>query len=98
MSLLKAWILAMALYPEVQRQAQKEIENVIGTGRLPEFNDMASLSYIEAIVLETMRWHPVTPLGKDVFISMPMYFPLWYSQSCLETYRPSSSDSTRRCI
>ncbi|KJA26055.1 hypothetical protein HYPSUDRAFT_64267 [Hypholoma sublateritium FD-334 SS-4] len=62
-SLLTAWILAMALYPEVQQRAQKEIENVIGTGRLPEFTDIVSLPYVEAIVLETMRWHPVTPLG-----------------------------------
>lgn len=57
----------MALYPDVQRQAQREIENVIGTGRLPGFSDMVSLSYIEAIVLETMRWHPVTPLGRSTY-------------------------------
>ena len=53
----------MALYPEVQKKAQAEIDAVVGPSRLPDFDDRPSLPYINAIVKELMRWHPVTPLG-----------------------------------
>lgn len=56
-------MLAMVLYPEVQRRARKELNSVLGTERLPEFHDRPSLPYIQAVVNETMRWHPVVPLG-----------------------------------
>jgi len=55
--------LAMVLYPDVQKRAQAEIDSVIGRDRLPTFEDRASLPYIDAVVRETFRWQPVTPLG-----------------------------------
>jgi len=59
------FVLAMTLYPDVQTQAQAEIDSVIGVGlpRLPSWNDRLSLPYLEAVVKETLRWHPVVPLG-----------------------------------
>jgi len=54
----------MALYPEVQKKAQTEIDAVIGPNRLPGFEDRPSLPYINAVVKEAMRWHLVTPLGR----------------------------------
>jgi len=54
--------MAMALYPEVQKKAQKELDEVIGD-RLPEFNDRPNLPYINAMVKESFRWQPVVPLG-----------------------------------
>lgn len=53
----------MTLYPEVQRKAQEEIDNVVGTRRLPSFDDREKLPYVDAIVKEVLRWHPVAPLG-----------------------------------
>ena len=53
----------MALYPEVQKKAQEELDNVIGNDRLPEFSDRDSLPYINAVVKELLRWNPVLPLG-----------------------------------
>jgi cytochrome P450 len=53
----------MALYPEVQQKAQEEIERVIGPYKLPTFNDRERLPYIDAVVKETLRWHPVAPLA-----------------------------------
>ena len=53
----------MALYPEVQKKAQAEIDAVIGPDRLPDFQDRPSLPYINAVVKESMRWHLVAPLG-----------------------------------
>ncbi|CUA71440.1 O-methylsterigmatocystin oxidoreductase [Rhizoctonia solani] len=55
--------LAMVLYPEVQRKAQAEIDSVIGSGRLPTFEDQARLGYVERLIQETLRWAPVTPLA-----------------------------------
>ncbi|KAF8655202.1 hypothetical protein AX16_003234 [Volvariella volvacea WC 439] len=59
----QTFFLAMALYPDVQRKAQAELDAIIGSHRLPDFNDRESLPYINAIVKETMRWQNVTPLS-----------------------------------
>jgi len=53
----------MTLYPEVQRKAQEEIDGVVGTDRLPSFQDRQNLPYVDAIVKEVLRWHPVAPMG-----------------------------------
>lgn len=53
----------MMNHPEVQRRAQSEIDSVVGSQRLPDFEDRASLPYLDAIMRETMRWHPVLPTG-----------------------------------
>jgi hypothetical protein len=60
---MSCFFLAMILYPEVQRKAQAEIDNVVGTRRLPSFDDRGNLPYVEAIVKEVLRWHPVAPMG-----------------------------------
>jgi hypothetical protein len=39
------FLLAMVLHPEVFAKAQKEIDSVVGTDRLPSFSDRASLPY-----------------------------------------------------
>ncbi|KAF9238521.1 cytochrome P450 [Melanogaster broomeanus] len=57
-STLHAFILAMLLYPDVQAQAQAEIDSVIGSSRLPDFDDRPSLPYIDAILRELVRWNP----------------------------------------
>ncbi|XHF99537.1 hypothetical protein AWENTII_003037 [Aspergillus wentii] len=62
-SSLACFFLAMALYPDVQRKAQEEIERVVGTDRLPVPEDQDNLPYINAIVKEVLRWHPVAPMG-----------------------------------
>jgi len=62
-SSMQAIFLAMALYPEVQKKAQAEIDAVVGPDRLPVFQDRPSLPYINAIVKEVMRWHVIAPLA-----------------------------------
>ncbi|KAH7922956.1 cytochrome P450 [Leucogyrophana mollusca] len=62
-STLLSLILALLLYPEVQKKACAEIDAVVGPDRLPSFEDRPSLPYIEAILREIMRWNPVGPLG-----------------------------------
>ncbi|KAI0521821.1 cytochrome protein [Xylaria bambusicola] len=60
---ISAFFLAMILFPDVQRKAQDEIDRVVGTHRLPTFDDRKSLPYIEALLTEAWRWHSVGPLG-----------------------------------
>ncbi|KAG2136722.1 cytochrome P450 [Suillus clintonianus] len=62
-SLLRVFLLAMVLNPEVQGKAHAEINRVVGKNRLPDFNDRPALPYVEAVLRETLRWHPVTPFG-----------------------------------
>jgi cytochrome P450 len=58
-----SFFLAMIRYPDVQRKAQEEIDRVVGQDRLPDFGDLESLPYINAVLLETLRWLPATPQG-----------------------------------
>ena len=58
----------MALYPDVQKKAQAEIDAVVGQNRLPDFHDRPSLPYINAVVKESSRWNLVTPLGRRFFV------------------------------
>ncbi|THH09109.1 hypothetical protein EW146_g8789 [Bondarzewia mesenterica] len=57
------FILAMILHPDVLTKAQKEIDSIIGTHRLPTLRDRADLPYVNAVVKETLRWAVPVPLG-----------------------------------
>lgn len=63
MCAIKVFLLAMTLYPEVQVKAQDEIDRVLGPCRLPTVADRSRLPYIDAVVKEVLRWHPVGPMG-----------------------------------
>lgn len=60
---LNNFLLAMLLFPETARKAQEEIDRVIGSDRLPTFEDEGNLPYIRAIVKEVLRWRPVNKFG-----------------------------------
>ena len=48
----------MAKNPDIQKKAQAEIDRVIGSYRLPNYEDRQSLPYIEAIYREVLRARP----------------------------------------
>jgi hypothetical protein len=60
---IAGFFLAMAKFPDVQQKAQEEIDRVVGTSRLPTFGDRENLPYINNIVYEAQRWHPIIPMG-----------------------------------
>ncbi|KAJ5725602.1 uncharacterized protein N7483_006959 [Penicillium malachiteum] len=62
-SSMSSFFLAMALFPEAQRKAQEEIDSVIGSHRLPQAHERESLPYMNALVKEVLRWHPVLPVN-----------------------------------
>ena len=53
----------MATSPSAQLKAQEELDRVVGSSRLPTIDDIENLPYLQAILLELMRWAPVLPLG-----------------------------------
>ncbi|PPQ90149.1 hypothetical protein CVT25_012460 [Psilocybe cyanescens] len=57
------FLLAMMLHPEAQRKAQQELDNVVGTDRLPTFEDRERLPFIECIFKEVLRWGVPVPLN-----------------------------------
>ncbi|KAL4967232.1 cytochrome P450 [Aspergillus stella-maris] len=62
-TMLLVMIQALALNPDIQEQAQAELDAVCGTHRSPTWSDFPRLPYINMVVKETMRWRPVTPLA-----------------------------------
>lgn len=62
-SALSAFMMAMIMFPEVQKKAQAEIDQVTGGTRMPDFGDRESMVYLEATYREVLRWCQVTPLG-----------------------------------
>lgn len=60
---LYSFVLAMALHPDVQKKAQKALDEVVGDQCLPDFTDFRRLPYLAAVVNEVFRWHPVTPFA-----------------------------------
>ena len=63
-SSIHSFILAMTIFPDVQKHAQAEIDAVIGSERLPSLGDKKNLPYLEALVKEVFRWNTVLPLGE----------------------------------
>ncbi|KAI9902695.1 hypothetical protein N3K66_002047 [Trichothecium roseum] len=57
------FVLNMVLHPDIQEKAQAQIDEVVGTDRLPDLSDRGSLPYIDWIVNEVYRWSPLSPLG-----------------------------------
>lgn len=53
----------MLLYPGAQERAQKELDSIVGTDRLPDFKDRDQLPYMTALLKEVFRWHSPTPQG-----------------------------------
>ncbi|KAL1735645.1 cytochrome P450 [Schizophyllum commune] len=63
--------LGMLENPQAQRRAQAELDAVLGPlrtasgapGQLPDMSDERRLPFVTAIVRESLRWMPVTPLA-----------------------------------
>lgn len=48
----------------MQVKAQAEIDSVVGTERLPVFEDRERLPHVRAVMQETMRFYPTAPVGE----------------------------------
>lgn len=79
-SAVQSFFLAVTVYPNVLKKAQAEIDRVVGSDRLPTFNDRMSLPCIDWIVWECLRWNP----GERCRAAIPA----WISRSSLRTVTP----------
>ncbi|KAG6827710.1 hypothetical protein H0H87_003923, partial [Tephrocybe sp. NHM501043] len=62
-AVIASCILGFLTNPASLRQAQEEIDRVVGSGRLPTFEDEDSLPYIAAITKEALRWKVIGPIA-----------------------------------
>jgi cytochrome P450 len=53
----------MSVHPEIQKKAQKEIDQLLGGERLPTLSDQDDLPYISAMIKEIFRWHTPLPIS-----------------------------------
>jgi cytochrome P450 len=60
---LYAFIQAMVLHPGVQKKIQEEVDQVVGSDRLPNMDDYSRLPYIRGAVKESTRWFSTAILG-----------------------------------
>ncbi|KAL3694587.1 hypothetical protein R1sor_008238 [Riccia sorocarpa] len=57
------WVIAELMrHPESLRKVQSELDMVVGSDRLVNESDIPQLKYLRAVVKETQRLHPVSPL------------------------------------
>ena len=55
--------LFVTIYPEVQRKIQKEIDETIGSQRLPSISDKRKMVYTEAVMMEVLRRSSIVQFG-----------------------------------
>uniref|UniRef100_A0A6V7QR95 Uncharacterized protein n=1 Tax=Ananas comosus var. bracteatus TaxID=296719 RepID=A0A6V7QR95_ANACO len=81
------WVLAETLnHPHVLQKLRREIDQVVGNGRVVDETDLPNLPYLQAAVKEIMRLHPPAPS-----------LPAWQqetSRSVATTYRPAPHSSS----
>ncbi|KAK6276562.1 hypothetical protein POUND7_006271 [Theobroma cacao] len=57
------WVLAEIIrHPRVKSRLQKELETVVGMNRIVEEANLANLTYLDMVIKESLRLHPVAPL------------------------------------
>ncbi|KAL5998405.1 hypothetical protein ACLOJK_009345 [Asimina triloba] len=49
-------------HPPVMKKLKEEVERVVGVDRVVEESDLPSLEYLDMVIKESMRLHPVAPL------------------------------------
>ena len=70
-AILLTLFLAMLMNPAAQAKAQEEIDRVIGTDRLPTFDDEPKLPYLTALSKEVFRWQQAAPFGTQLVMRFP---------------------------
>lgn len=60
---LNNFLLGMVLNPNAVKTAQAELDRVVGSDRLPTWEDEKDLPYIRALVKEVLRWRAVNKFG-----------------------------------
>lgn len=54
----------MLAHPEVLQKVRAEVDRVVGSDRMPSFEDEPNLPYLVACIKETLRRRPPSIMGK----------------------------------
>ncbi|RAO67450.1 uncharacterized protein BHQ10_003462 [Talaromyces amestolkiae] len=71
---LNSLVLHLAANKSVQHKAHEELMKVVGSDRLPTFEDIENLSYIRACVKEMMRINPLIAPGVRHFAEQDLFY------------------------
>jgi len=85
--------------PDVKRKMKQEIDDVL-QGRLPTYNDLKNLKYLEKVILETLHQHPILILMSRTGIEdqivgeylIPKGFHLFWSPAYIVNHHPAWSE------
>ncbi|KAL5818497.1 hypothetical protein ACOSQ3_022385 [Xanthoceras sorbifolium] len=57
------WALSKLIkHPRIMKKLQKELESVVGIGRMVDESDLDNLEYLDMVINEAFRFRPVSPL------------------------------------
>nr|GLL19496.1 cytochrome P450 CYP736A12-like [Ipomoea trifida] len=57
------WVMSELLkHPQIMKKVQQEVENKVGLNQIVEESDLEGLNYLEMVMKESFRIHPVGPL------------------------------------
>ncbi|XP_019159446.1 PREDICTED: cytochrome P450 CYP736A12-like [Ipomoea nil] len=57
------WIMSELLrHPQIMKKVQEELKSKVGLDRMVEESDLEDLKYLEMVIKESLRLHPVAPL------------------------------------
>lgn len=58
------WIMTELIrHPRIMKQLQEEIKSVVGVNEIIEETDLTKFKYLDMVIKETFRLHPVVPLN-----------------------------------
>ncbi|KAI7325860.1 hypothetical protein KC315_g7730 [Hortaea werneckii] len=74
------WLIIAALSNRAEwvQKAQSILDKVVGRDRLPEWEDRAKLTYVDAIINEVLRWRPIIAGGVPHFTKNSDIYGAYY--------------------
>lgn len=83
-SALLTFLLAISTRPEVLQKVQAEVDQAVGTSRLPQPDDIPNLEYTRAVMLEVFRWRPTAAGGiPHVVLEDDQYGPYFFPKGTM---------------
>jgi cytochrome P450 len=72
----KTVILALVRNSSILKKGQAAVDAVIGLDRLPDYGDEGKIPYVDAIIMEALRWRAIVPTGVPHYThSADIYLP-----------------------